>query len=211
METHGIHITLDVKTEEVVGEKTALGILLENGKVVRGSLVLISAGVRSNIDLAVEAGVNVGKGVVVNRYLQTSVDDVYAAGDVAEYDGRIYSSIPAAIEQAKIAAVNMLEREHQPYHGTVPSHSLRIVGIDLTSMGLVHPDGSRYEEIRKIDKENGIYKKIVLEQGKIVGAIILGERTSISPIKTLMDRRIDITKCKDSLLEDNFDYRKILS
>jgi nitrite reductase (NADH) large subunit len=211
LETRGIRFALGVKTREIIGEKKASGIMLETGKTIDGSLILISAGARSNTNLAVEAGLNVNRGIIVNRYLQTSIDDIYAAGDVAEFDGTFYGSIPAAMEQAKLAAVNILAQELRTYNGTVPSHMLKIVGIDLTSMGLVNPESSRYEEIRKIDQENGIYKKIVLEQGIIVGAILLGNRRGNSSIKTLMDQRIDITKHKDSLLNNNFDYRKILS
>jgi nitrite reductase (NADH) large subunit len=121
------------------------------------------------------------------------------------------AGVTVALEQAKIAAMNMLEKEKYVYKGTVPSNTLKIVGIDLTSMGLVNPEGPRYEVIRKIDKERGVYKKIVLEQGRIVGAIILGDRRSIASIRRLMDQEIDVTRYRDFLLEDDFDYRKIFS
>jgi nitrite reductase (NADH) large subunit len=211
IERRGINIVLGVKTEEILGKKTVSGILLNNGKEFSGNLVLISAGVRSNTDLAVEAGIEVDTGVVVDEYLQTSVNDVYVAGDVAEFEGRVHGIIPAAMEQAKIAAMNMLEKEKQVYKGTIPSNTLKIVGIDLTSMGLVNPDGPQYEEIKKIDKKKGVYKKIVFEQGKIVGAIILGDRKGVTSIKKLMDQEIDIMKYKDLLLKDDFDYRRIFS
>jgi len=211
IETRGINIVLDVKTEEILGQKTVSGILLDNGKKLSGNLVLISAGVKPNTDLAVGAGIKVEKGVVVDQCLKTSVNDVYAAGDVAEFEGRVYGIIPAAMEQAKIAAMNMLEKEKQVYGGTIPSNTLKIVGIDLTSMGIVSPEGPRYEEIRKIEKEKGVYKKIVLEQEKIVGAIILGDTKGVTSIKKLMDQETDVTKYKDFLLEDDFDYRRILT
>lgn len=211
IERRGINIVLGVKTEEILGKKMVSGILLNNGKEFSGNLVLISAGVRSNTDLAIEAGIRVDKGVVVDEYLQTSVNDVYAAGDIAEFDGRVYGIIPAAMEQAKIATINMLEKEKQVYKGTIPSNTLKIVGVDLTSMGLVNPEGPQYEEIKKIDKEKGVYKKIVFEQGKIVGAIILGDRKGVTSIKKLMDQEIDVTKYKDLLLKDDFDYRRIFS
>jgi nitrite reductase (NADH) large subunit len=211
IERRGINIVLGVKTEEILGKKMVSGILLNNGKEFSGNLVLISAGVRSNTDLAVEAGIRVDKGVVVDEYLQTSVNDVYAAGDVAEFEGRVYGIIPVAMEQAKIAAINMLEKEKQVYKGTIPSNTLKIVGVELTSMGLVNPEGSQYEEIKKIDKEKGVYKKIVFEQGKIVGAIILGDKKGVMSIKKLMDQEIDVTKYKDLLLKDDFDYRGVFS
>jgi len=211
IEARGINIVLGVKTEEILGKETVSGILLGDGKELSGNLVLISAGVKSNTELAVEAGIKVDKGIVVDQYLQTSVDDIHAAGDAAEFEGRVYGIIPAAVEQAKIVAVNMLEKEKQSYKGTIPSNTLKIVGIDLTSMGIVNPEGPQYEEIRKIDKRKGVYKKIVLEQGKIVGAIILGDTRDVTPIKKLMDQKTDVAKYKDSLLEDDFDYRKIIT
>lgn len=209
IETRGIKIVLGATTEEILGKETVSGILLDNGKELSGDFVLISAGVRPNTDLAAEAGIKVEKGVVVDQYLQTSANDVYAAGDVAEFDGRVYGIIAAAMEQARIAATNMLEKEKQAYEGTIPSNTLKIVGIDLTSMGLVNPEGSQYEEIKKIDEERGVYKKIVLQQGRIVGAIILGDRKGVTPIKNLMDQQVEVTKYTDFLLEDNFDYGKI--
>jgi nitrite reductase (NADH) large subunit len=209
IETRGIKIVLGVRTEEILGKKSVSGISLDNGKELCGNLVLISAGVRSNTDLATEAGIKVEKGVVVNQYLQTSVNDVYAAGDVAEFVGRVYGIIPAALEQARISAINMVENEKRVYNGTTPSTMLKIVGIDLTSMGLVNPEGSQYEEVKKINKEKGNYKKLVLEQGKIVGAILLGDRKDVTWIRKLMDQEIDVTKYEDFLLEDDFDYRKI--
>jgi len=211
IEARGINIVLGVKTEDILGQKTVSGILLDNGKELSGNLVLISAGVKSNTDLALQAGIKVDKGVVVDQYLQTSVNDVLAAGDVTEFEGRVYGIIPAAMEQAKIAAMNMLEKEKQSYEGTIPSNTLKIVGIDLTSMGIVNPEEPRYEEIKKIDREKGVYKKIVLEQGKIVGAIILGDTKDVTSIKKLMDQEIDVTKYKDFLLENNFDYRRVFT
>jgi len=211
IEARGINIVLGVKTEEILGKETVSGILLGDGKELSGNLVLISAGVKSNTELAVEAGIKVDKGVVVDHYLQTSVDDIHAAGDAAEFEGRVYGIIPAAVEQAKTAAMNMLEKEKQSYKGTIPSNTLKIVSIDLTSMGIVNPEGPQYEEIRKIDKRKGVYKKIVLEQGKIVGAIILGDTKNVTSIKKLMDQETDVTKYKDSLLKDDFDYRRIFT
>lgn len=209
IQTRDISIVLSVKTEEILGKKTVSGILLDNGEELSGNLVLVSAGVRSNTDLAVNAGIKVEKGVVVDEHMQTSVNDVYAAGDVAEFRGRVYGIIPAALEQANIAAINMLEKEKRVYKGTIPSNTLKIVGVDLTSIGLVNPEGPQYEEVKKIDKGKGIYKKIVLEKGKIVGAIILGDRKGVTWIKKLMDQKTDVTKYKDLLLEEDFDYRRI--
>jgi nitrite reductase (NADH) large subunit len=77
-------------------------------------------------------------------------------------------------------------------------------------MGTVNPEDNQYEEIKRIDEEKGIYKKLVLDQGKIVGAIILGDKKGVTKIKRLMNQQTDVTKHKDSILEDDFHYKKVI-
>jgi nitrite reductase (NADH) large subunit len=209
--SRGIDIVLGVKTVEILGRETVSGILLDSGEELSGDLVLISAGMRSNTGLALEAGIKVNRGVVVDGYLRTSADDVYAVGDVAEFEGIVYGIIPAALEQASIAAANMLGEEHNVYTGTIPSNILKIVDVELTSMGLVNPEEPKYEEVKKADKKKGVYKKLVLDKGKIVGAILLGDKKGVRSIKRLMTHETDITKYKNSILKDNFDYKKVTS
>jgi nitrite reductase (NADH) large subunit len=211
IEALGITITLGVKTTEVLGREAFSGIALDNGKELSADFALFCAGIRSNLNLAANAEIKVNKGVIVDQYLQTSANDVYAAGDVAESEGKVYGIIPAAEEQARIAAMNMLEKDKRIYKGTIPSNTLKIVGMNLTSMGIVNPETSKYEEIKRINQEEGIYKKIVLDQGKIVGAIILGDMRMAAAVRRLMDLGTDISKYKSFLLEEDFDYRKILS
>jgi NAD(P)H-nitrite reductase large subunit len=192
-----------------LGKETVSGILLDSGETISGDVVLISAGIRSNTGLAQEAGIKVNRGVVVDEHLRTSVDDVYAVGDVAEYTGIVYGIIPAALEQATVAAANMLGDEHSVYTGTVPSNTLKIVDVELTSMGLVNPEEPKYEEIKKVDTQKGAYKKLVLYNGKIVGAILLGDTKGVTSIKKLMTQETDITEYKKTILNNNFDYKKI--
>jgi len=208
--SRGIDLVLGAKTVEILGKKTVSGILLDRGETISGDMVLISAGVRSNTELALEAGIKVNRGVVVDGHLRTSADNVYAVGDVAEFEGRVYGIIPAALEQATIAAANMMEEKHSVYAGTVPSNTLKVVDVELTSIGLVNPEEPRYEEIKKTDKKKGIYKKLVLDQGKIVGAILLGDTKGFMPIKKLIAQETDITEYRNSILNDDFDYKKLI-
>ncbi|KON31917.1 hypothetical protein AC477_03640 [miscellaneous Crenarchaeota group-1 archaeon SG8-32-1] len=207
--SQGINIFLGAKTAEIIGGHNVSGVLLDSGQEISGDLVLISAGVRPNIELASKSGIKVNRGVLVDQHLQTSADDVYAAGDVAEFEGKLYGIIPAAFDQANIAAVNMLEKEQKIYNSTIPTSTLKVVGIDLTSMGIVNPEGKKYEEIKRIDARNSIYKKIVLENGKIVGAILLGDRKGVTSIAKLMAQETDIAKYKEEILTGNFNYKKL--
>jgi len=207
--SQGINIFLGAKTAEIIGGHNVSGVLLDSGQEISGDLVLISAGVRPNIELASKSGIKVNRGVLVDQHLQTSADDVYAAGDVAEFEGKLYGIIPAALDQANVAAVNMLEKEQKIYNSTIPTSTLKVVGIDLTSMGIVNPEGKKYEEIKRIDARNSIYKKIVLENGKIVGAILLGDRKGVTSIAKLMAQETDIAKYKEEILTGNFNYKKL--
>jgi nitrite reductase (NADH) large subunit len=204
----GVNTVLGVKTTEILGKETVTGVSLDNGKEISGELVLTSTGIRTNVQLAADAGIKVNKGVIVDEYLRTSATDIYAAGDVLEFQGQVYGIIPTAIEQANLASANMLGRESRVYKGTIRSTTLKIASIALTSMGLVNPEGPQYEEIKKIDKKEGVYKKIVLDQGKIVGAILLGDRKGTSTLMRLMQEKTDVTKYENNLLEDTFDYRQ---
>ena len=209
--SRGIDIVLGAKTVEILGRRTVSGILLDSGETISGDLVLVSAGMRSNTGLAVEAGIKVNRGVIVDGHLRTSIDDVYAVGDVAEFEGKVYGIIPAALEQASIAAANMLRAEQSVYTGTIPSNTLKIVDVELTSMGRVNPEDPKYEEIKKSDQKKGVYKKLVIDKGKIVGAILLGDKKGVTSIKRLMTQKTDITEYKNLILTDNFDYKKVTS
>ena len=208
IEALDINIVLGAKTAEILGKEKVTGVLLDSGKTIQGDLVLISAGIRCNIALATESGINVNRGVIVDNYLKTSADNIYAIGDIAEFNGTVYGIIPAAVDQAKNAAEN-IQGKQTIYEGTVPTNTLKVMGIDLTSAGLVNPEDTKYEEIKETDKKKGIYKKLVLDKGKIVGAIILGETKPVQSIKRLIAQETDVTKYKNLILKDDFDYKRI--
>jgi nitrite reductase (NADH) large subunit len=202
LEKLGINLVLDAVTKEILGKDEVDGASIEGGRKIEGEIVVAATGVRPNIGLASSAGIKTATGIIVDQHLQTSVDDVYAAGDVIEFNGQVYGMIPPALEQARIAAVNMTGKEEQTYRGTVPVTTLRLAEINLTSMGLVNPQGSDYEEIKMVNKRDGVYKKLVLQQGRIVGAIILGRKEDTSSIRKLMEQGTDVSQQKNALLKE---------
>ena len=186
----------------------ATGVLLQDGRRIEGDLILISTGIRSNVRLAQEAGLEVSRGVVVDEHLRTSADDIYAAGDAAEFRGQVYGIIPACLEQAKVAALNMLGEE-VAYEGTIPSNTLQVVGIDCTSIGMIRPpEDEGYQEFRKA--EGGVYKKLVLKDGRLMGAILLGDRKDVAPISRLIRTGADVSRYAGRLLDDDFDWFKAM-
>ena len=144
------------------------------------------------------------RGVVVDEQLCTSAPDVYAAGDVAEFEGRVYGIIPAAIEQARIAAANMVNDGSAIYSGTVPATTLKVVGIDLSCLGDATADGDEVLVLRRSDEAACTYRRLTLRDGKLVGAISLGDRKSIQPLKQLIATGRDVSAYTDRLLDENF-------
>jgi nitrite reductase (NADH) large subunit len=210
IEDMGIEVMLNARSQAILGDGKATGVLLEDGREIAGDLILISAGIRSNVQLAQDAGLEVQRGVVVDEHLRTSAEDIYAAGDVAEFQGRVYGIIPAAIEQARAAAANMLGREPTEYRGTIPSNTLQVVGIDCASIGVCHPpEGEGYQELRKPGAD--AYKKLVLKDGRLVGAILLGDRKDVMPISRLIREEADVSPYIERLLDEDFNWKELLS
>ena len=209
LEAMGLHILTAAATEAIVGQDRATGVQLKGGGVVDGQLVLISTGIRSRLELAREAGLEVNRGVVVDQRLGSSVPDVYAAGDVAEFNGIVYGIIPAAIEQAQVAAANMVASGSAVYQGTVPTTSLKIVGIDLTSLGQATASGDEFDILHKSDPSTGVYQRLTLRDGRIVGAILLGDTRDARPLKQLIASGRDVSTLVDRLLDESFDLKAL--
>jgi nitrite reductase (NADH) large subunit len=178
----GIEVELDAKTQKVLANDSGSvrGILLERGEEYPADIILVQAGVHPKIDLAKEAGLKTNKGIIIDEYLETSVKDIYAVGDCIEYKGDTWGIIPACMEQSKIAAASIAGKEKKEYTGTTPQTTLKIVGIDLTSVGVYNPSeelGGGWEILKKADKKNNCYQKIVLKGNKLKGAILFGDKS----------------------------------
>jgi nitrite reductase (NADH) large subunit len=205
IEKMGIKVHLGLTTEEILGQDEVRGLKFKGEKEIEVEMAIVAAGVRTNLRLAKEAGLETDRGLVVDDYLKSSNPKIFGAGDVIQHRGRVYGIIPSSFNQARIAASNILDQKEK-YEGTVPSNTLKVVGLDLTSVGLVNPEEDSYEELRKEKKEEGIYKKVVIQKGKVVGAIWMGTKKGVSDISRLISQKINVEKHKDSLLEDDFDY-----
>ncbi len=205
VENMGINVHLGLATEEILGQNDVRGLRFKGEREIEMDMAIVAAGVRSNIRLAKEAGLETDRGLVTDDYLQSSNPKIFGAGDVIQHRGRVYGIIPSSFNQARVVASNILGREEK-YERTVPSNTLKVVGLDLTSVGLVNPEEDIYEELRKEKKEEGIYKKVVIQKGVVVGAIWIGTKKGVSEINRIISQKINVEKHKDSLLEDGFDY-----
>jgi nitrite reductase (NADH) large subunit len=205
IEDMGIKVRLGIATEEILGEGRIQGLRFKGGEEMEAQTAIIAAGVRPNIRLAAEAGLKTDKGIIVDDFLRTSHPDIFAAGDNVQHRDKIYGIIPASFNQARTVAFNIAGQEKE-YTGTIPSNTLKAVGVDLTSIGLVTPEEGTTDEFRKTIKEEGIYKKIVIQNGKLIGAIWMGTKQNINEINRIILQRIDVEKWKESLMEEEFDF-----
>ncbi len=187
---------LGTTTREITGDDKVEQVILENGDVLPTEMVIISAGVRPNLELAKMLGLKTGKGIIVDEFMQTSQTDIFAAGDVIEFEERTYGIWPAAMEQGKIAGIN-ISGGKAAYAGTTLSNILKVAGIDLASAGEIDEE-NRFES--KIVASAGIYKKVVIDNGKVIGCIMLGDRKNFNRINKAITSGEDIINELDALL-----------
>ncbi len=200
MERMGFSFRLGAKTEEITGEDPADGVLLEGGEKLSAEMVIISAGVRPNMELAESLGLDRDRGIQVNERMETSQPGIYAAGDVAEFNGIPYGIWPAAADQGKVAGANMAGGA-MVYQGTTMSNTLKVAGVDLASAGNIDADN---ELAARVATGEGVYKKIVMDNGRIVGCIMLGDTKGFTKITQAIAEKLDVSEIKDQTILKGF-------
>jgi len=208
IERMGIKVRVGTVTEDFKGREEISGVRFKGGDEWEADMALVAAGARPNISMVQEAGLDVERGLIVNEYLQSSDPLIYGVGDAVQHKGRVYGIIPASFEQARSAAHNVFGQQKE-YLGTIPSNTLKVMGVHLTSIGLVNPEEGEFEEFRKEIREEGIYKKVVLQDGIIVGAIWMGTKDGVRDITRIITKKANVSEWKEALLEDEFDFSVI--
>ena len=223
----GIDVLCDVQTEGFLpsgDDPTRTGaVKLKDGRVFPSDVTLLSMGVHSNTDLAKAAGLAVNRGIVVDNCMRTSKPAIYAVGDCAEFDGIVWGIIPAALEQAPVAAKNILynagllpDGETPHYVQTVPQTALKVGEIELMSMGkaVLTPEDTAsgdFTELRRVWPDGSRYEKFVLssaaseEDGgthELLGAILYGSKEHQTTVKKLMGTAVARAEVEVMLEED---------
>ena len=201
MEGMGFSFRLGAKTQEITGDNEVTGVSLEGGESLNAQMVVISAGVRPNMELARPLGLETDKGIKIDEYLRTNQPDIYSAGDVAEFKGMPYGIWPAAMEQGKIAGTNMAGGS-LVYEGTTMANTLKVVGVDLASAGEIDADG-KFDA--KVVTDEKTYKKIVIDNNLIIGCIMLGDKKGFNKITRMMSEKHSLTEIGDDLKAEGFD------
>ncbi|MEA2297926.1 MAG: nitrite reductase large subunit [Solirubrobacteraceae bacterium] len=167
----GVEVQLGRQTTSLHGNGRVAGLRFADGDSLDADLVVVSIGIRPEVELARATGVECARGIVVDDRMRTSLPGVLAVGECAEHRGVVYGLVAPIHEQAKVAADTLLRRIGLDYDGSIPSAKLKVMGVDLVAIGEAEADQSAIAEFR----EDRVYRKLVLRDGRISGAILLGD------------------------------------
>lgn len=156
------------------------------------------------------SGIEVGRGIVVGPDMQTSIPGVYAAGDVAEFEGTVWGIIPIALAQADIAARAIAGDADAVYRAVTPSTTLKMAGVDVFSAGLVTCEDEGCVEHVQADEEACLYRKTTVRDGVIVGAIVLGSKRGVRDLTAMIDRGVRVEEWGEAIVGEGFDFRAAL-
>ena len=207
MEAMGFSFHLGAATREIVRTGSVLSVHLETGERLDADMVLISAGIRPETTLARSIGAEIGKGVKVDDTMKAGIEDVYAAGDLIEHRGSVYGIWPAATEQGRVAGSNMAGKK-KAYKGTLPANKLKVAGVNLFAAGDIDHEGKRTSIVRK-DETSYIYRKLVLRDHSLIGAILLGDLRGSDEIHNVIGTGMDISAFGADMADGSFDFSKI--
>jgi nitrite reductase (NADH) large subunit len=173
VERKGIKVLLNADTVRLHGETRVEGVELADGRMIEAAAVIFAAGIRPNIALAKAAGIAVNRGIVVDDHLQTGMPDIFALGECAEHRGICYGLVEPAYEQARVLAQHLAGRATS-YDGSVVATNLKVSGVSVFSAGdFMGADGT--EAIVLNDAGGGAYKKLVISDGRLTGAVLVGD------------------------------------
>ncbi|OAN46602.1 nitrite reductase large subunit [Paramagnetospirillum marisnigri] len=196
----GLHFFMGGQTEEVMGTERAEGLKLADGREVPADLVVVAIGIRPNVDLAKAAGLEVNRGIVVGDGMRTSDSSIYSVGECVEHRGQVFGLVAPLWEQAKVAAAHLAGNADAIYVTPALSTRLKITGIDVFSAGRLAAQDEADEELIYRDSAKGIYKKLVLRDGKLVGAVMYGDVADGNWYFQLMREAADVAEMRDRMI-----------
>ncbi len=201
LEERGMKFVMPAETVEILGDETGRvrAVKLRDGRELEAQLVVMAAGIKPNISLAKEAGIHCERGIVVNDYMMTFDPRVYAVGECVQHRGVTYGLVAPLYEQARVLANHLAGRGWMTYEGSVTSTKLKVTGIDLFSAGdFLGRPGT--EEIVMKDERGGIYKKLVIRDNRLVGAVLYGDTVDGTWYFQLIKDGTDISDIRARLL-----------
>lgn len=199
LEQRGIDVITRANTVRIVGENRVQAVELDDGRMIEASLVVMAVGIRPNVKLARDAGLAVDRGILVDAGMQTSDPSIYALGECAEVAGRTYGLVAPLYQMARVAADALLDREGSGFaHSDTPT-KLKVTGVDVYSVG-DFADGEDREEIVLRDAAAGVYKRLIVRDNRIIGAVLFGDTGDGPWFGDLQKKQVDISDIRETVI-----------
>ncbi len=199
LEERGLNFLMEAQTEAVIGKDKVEAVRFKDGLEIAADLVVMAVGIRPNIELAKKVGLHCERGIVVSDTMQTFDPSIYAVGECVQHRGETYGLVAPLFEQGKVCANHLAHMGIARYEGSLTSTKLKVTGIDLFSAGDFIGDEST-EELVLQDPGRGIYKKVVLKDNRIRGAVMYGDTIDGTWYFELMRDNTDVSDIRENLL-----------
>ena len=199
IESLGIRVLTGRHTKAITGDQHVKGVLFKDGSSIQADIVVMAVGIRPNVWLAENAGLHINRGIVVDQHMRTSDPDILAIGECAEFKGATYGLLAPLYEMANVAAATLLGDEEQQFENRVTAAQLKVTGIDLYSAG-DFTDGDNREEIVLRDPTQGVYRRLVIEDDRLVGTVLYGDTSSMGWYFQMIKDKTDISGIRDYMI-----------
>jgi nitrite reductase (NADH) large subunit len=198
VERKGIKVLLNANTARLHGATRVDGVELTDGRRIEADAVIFAAGIRPNVALAKDAGIAVGRGIMVDDHLLTAAPEIFALGECAEHRGICYGLVEPAYEQARVLAQHLAGKT-AAYGGSVVATNLKVSGVSVFSAGdFIGAEGS--ETILLSDVRHGTYKKLVISEGRLAGAVLVGDVESALWYLELIRNREPVARIRRDMM-----------
>jgi nitrite reductase (NADH) large subunit len=200
LQQQGMKFLLGKNTEKILGKERVTGLRFTDGSEESADLVVMAVGIKPNMAMAKKSGIEVNRGILVNDFMETNIPNVYSVGECVEHRGISYGLVAPLYEQAAVLAKKLAGLETEGYHGSVVSTKLKVSGVDVFSAGQ-YWDEVDTRAVRVQDEFGGVYKKVVIRGGKVVGAVLFGDISDGARLFAMIRSGEDVTgKEKEILL-----------
>jgi nitrite reductase (NADH) large subunit len=189
IEKMGIFVRTGTSADEVIGNGHVEAVRLRSGEVISADLVVLACGIVPRVEVATASVIPVNRAILVNDLLASPVPGVYAVGECAEHDGKIYGLVQPIWDQcAVLADVLTGANPRARYRGSKVYARLKVAGVEVASFGLTHPEYSTDEVVQVFEDRRGVYRKLIVRDGKLVGAMLVGCAAAAPALVQLFDR-----------------------
>ncbi|NJP39080.1 nitrite reductase large subunit NirB [Alkalicoccus luteus] len=193
LENQGMVFHMNKQTVKIRGEERVSGLLFKDGTSLDTDLVVMAVGIRPNVALAAASGLETDRAILVDDQMRTNVPDVYAVGECVEHRGTVYGLVAPLYEQGSVLADHLAETAESAYEGSLMYTQLKVSGVDVFSAG-EFTDGSDTKAIRVHDEFEGVYKKVVVRGGSVIGAVLFGDTSDSPRLLDMIKKQTDISE-----------------